>query len=80
VLCYAHFGPAETHDHLSKYEQVLSEWVETVAAARAEFDSDEAVVEHLVERAIEDDVWGTEKTAAETSMNVRGVLGALDRC
>jgi glyoxylase-like metal-dependent hydrolase (beta-lactamase superfamily II) len=79
VLCYAHFGPARTEDHLSEYEQVLSEWVETVAAAREEYDSDDAVVEHLVERAVEDEVWGTEKTAAETAMNVRGVLGALDQ-
>jgi len=80
VLCYAHFGPVETGDKLARYADVLAEWVADVREARAEFEDDAAVVEHLVERAdAERAVWGREKADAEVAMNVRGVLAALDR-
>ncbi|GAB3686233.1 MBL fold metallo-hydrolase [Salinarchaeum chitinilyticum] len=83
VLCYAHFGPARTADRLDEYETVLSEWVDTVAATREELggpDADEAeVVERFVAAIDTGDVWSEEKAAAETRMNVRGVLTALDR-
>jgi glyoxylase-like metal-dependent hydrolase (beta-lactamase superfamily II) len=79
VLCYAHFGPALTADHLEEYETVLSEWIDAVAAARAELDDEDAVVQRLVEAVDTDEMWGEEKADAETAMNVRGVLHALDR-
>lgn len=79
VLCYTHFGPAETGHRLARYADVLAEWVDRVAARRAELDDDEAVVEYFVERADDERaVWGAEKAHPEVSMNVRGVLGALD--
>jgi len=80
VLCYAHFGPAETGDKLDRYAEVLDSWVEAVAEKRAELGDDEAVVEHFVAEAdAERAVWGAEKADAEVAMNVRGVLTALDR-
>ncbi|WP_436932598.1 MBL fold metallo-hydrolase [Halosimplex halobium] len=80
VLCYAHFGPAETGDKLDRYADVLDSWVEAVAAKRAELDDDAAVVDHFVAEAdAERAVWGREKADAEVAMNVRGVLAALDR-
>ena len=83
VLCYAHFGPARTADHLAEYEQVLADWVDAVAAAREDLGgedaSDEAVVERMLASVETDELWGEEKARAETGMNVRGVLVALDR-
>jgi len=80
VLCYGHFGPAETGDRLARYADVLSEWVAAVRETRAEYEDDAAVVEYFVERAdAERAVWGAEKADAEVAMNVRGVLTALDR-
>ncbi|AGN02031.1 Zn-dependent hydrolase, glyoxylase [Salinarchaeum sp. Harcht-Bsk1] len=83
VLCYAHFGPARTADHLAAYETVLADWVDAVAAAREELGgedaSDEAVVDRLLASVDTDELWGEEKAMAETAMNVRGVLVALDR-
>ena len=83
VLCYAHFGPAKTADHLAEYERVLADWVDTVAAVREELGGDDAdvdaVIETLVDRSDTAAIWNAEKAAAETSMNVRGVLHALER-
>jgi len=79
TLLYAHFGPAPTGDRLGAYETVLSEWVESVAEARAELGGDEAVVRRLVEAADTGELWGDRKARSETAMNVRGVLRYLDQ-
>ena len=82
TLLFGHFGPRETGDVPAAYAEVLTEWVSRVADARAELGDDEAVVEHFVERADTagiEDVWGEEQAAAETEINVRGVLVSLDR-
>jgi len=80
VLCYAHFGPAETGEKLDRYAEVLDAWVDAVAARRAELDDDAAVIDRFVAAAdAERAVWGAEKADAEVAMNVRGVLTALDR-
>jgi len=83
VLCYAHFGPARTGDRLEEYERVLGEWVDAVAEAREAVGGpdgdDEAVIEQFVDAVDTGEVWSDEKAAAETRMNVRGVLRALER-
>jgi glyoxylase-like metal-dependent hydrolase (beta-lactamase superfamily II) len=80
VLCYPHFGASETGDLLARYADVLAEWVEGVAAKRAELGDDDAVVDHFVTQAdAERAVWGATKADAEVAMNVRGVIEALDR-
>ncbi|WP_276258424.1 MBL fold metallo-hydrolase [Haloglomus litoreum] len=79
TLCYAHFGPAPADGKLVEYADVLTDWVEAVAEARVELDDDEAVVEHFVEQTEMDAVWSDAKARTETAMNVRGVLGYLDR-
>jgi len=80
VLCYPHFGAAETGDLLDRYEDVLAAWVDSVATTRAAFGDDDAVIEHFVAEAdAEREAWGAEKADAEVAMNVRGVLTALDR-
>ncbi|PSP79626.1 MBL fold metallo-hydrolase [Halobacteriales archaeon QH_6_68_27] len=80
VLCYPHFGAAETDDLLDRYADLLAAWVDAVATKRAELEDDDAVVEHFVAEAdAERAVWGAEKADAEVAMNVRGVLTALDR-
>ena len=77
TLCYAHFGPAPADERVSEYVDVITRWVETVAEKRHELD-DSAVVEHFVETADIDEVWGAHKADPEVAMNVRGVLGYLD--
>jgi glyoxylase-like metal-dependent hydrolase (beta-lactamase superfamily II) len=78
-LCFGHFGAVEFDPSLmDAYGETLTEWVERIRAARTEMD-DEAVVDHFVERAEPVDPWGPEKTRAEVRLNVRGVLGYLDR-
>ncbi|WP_123536801.1 MBL fold metallo-hydrolase [Halosimplex salinum] len=80
VLCYGHYGPAETGDKLDDYADVLASWVARVAEKRAELDDDEAVIEHFVAEAdAERAIWGAEKADPEVAMDVRGVLIALDR-
>ncbi|PSP75971.1 MBL fold metallo-hydrolase [Halobacteriales archaeon QS_3_64_16] len=82
TLLFGHFGPRETGDALSTYAETLPEWVRAVANAREELPDDESVVEHFVERAETAEmaeVWGEEQAAAETAINVRGVLISLDR-
>ncbi len=78
TLCYAHFGPAPADDRLAAYVDVLTEWVEAIAAARDELGDDEAVVERFVADADLGGVWGADKAEPETAMNVRGVLRYLD--
>ena len=82
TLLFGHFGPRETGDALTTYSEVLPEWVEAVASAREELPDDDAVIERFVEHAETAemaDVWGEEQAAAETGINVRGVLISLDR-
>ncbi|MDF9747462.1 MBL fold metallo-hydrolase [Natrinema salsiterrestre] len=82
VFCYPHFGPRYVGDDvkgaLAAYATVLEEWVDAVAAKRAELEDDEAVVEHFAEVAEMSDVWGEEKASEEAKLNTRGVLGYLD--
>ena len=82
TLLYAHFGPAGRGDRLDEYEEVISDWVRSIVAAREELgEDDEAVVERFVAEAVEEtgDIWGERKARAETRMNVEGVLHYLDR-
>ena len=81
TLCFPHFGPCEATDAmLSGYKRTLVEWVEAVRQKRAEYDSDEEVVEAFAESVDADlvDVWGETKARAEERLNTRGVLGYLD--
>ncbi|MXV63233.1 MBL fold metallo-hydrolase [Natronorubrum sp. JWXQ-INN-674] len=81
VLLYTHFGPREVGDDaetvLEEYATVLSEWVDAVAAKRAELEDDTAVVGHFANAGEMADVWGERKASAEAAMNARGVLGSL---
>ncbi len=79
TLLYGHFGPQPTGDLLDEYETKLTEWVESVRAKRAELGDDDAVVDHFVDAVDTPEVWSDHKARAEVSMNVRGVLVALDR-
>jgi len=79
TLLYAHFGAQPTADRLERYEARLTDWVAAVEAAQQELPDDDAVVEHFVETTELTEVWGERKAAAETAMNVRGVLAYLDR-
>ena len=79
VLCYYHYGPAETGDRLDEYERTLVEWVEAVDRKRAELGDDEAVIDHFVAESDLASAWGAEAVRPETTMNVRGVLRYLDR-
>ena len=79
VLCYAHFGPRAADDMLETYADVLSSWVDRVAAAREELTDDEAVVDHLASGTDLGEVWGERKARAEVAMNTRGVLAYLER-
>ena len=79
TLLYTHFGPrAFEGSLLDRYERILAEWVRDVDAARSALGDDDAVVERFVDRTGLDRVWGAEKAAAETEINVRGVLHYLD--
>jgi len=79
VLCYSHFGPVPTGDRLAEYAAVLEAWVATVTDARERLDDDEAVIEHLIEQSELADIWGPRRAAANTALNVRGVLHYLDK-
>jgi len=78
TLLYGHYGPAPAGDRLGAYAETLTEWVEAVAAARAELDDDEAVAERFADAADTVDVWGRRRARAEEALNVRGVLHYLD--
>ncbi len=78
-LCFGHFGDRSFDVELAeRYKRTLVEWVEAIRERRAELDDDEAVIRHFVEHARMSGPWGEEKAAAETRLNVRGVLGYLD--
>lgn len=79
TLLYSHFGPALRTHQLGDYARRLEEWVEAVAAARAELGDDEAVIQHFVGETDASEIWGVQKGRGETAMNVRGVLRYLDR-
>ncbi|MFB6184966.1 MAG: MBL fold metallo-hydrolase [Haloarculaceae archaeon] len=79
VLCYSHFGPAETDELLGEYERVLAQWVQSVAERREQLGDDDAVVESFVDEAEGVDVWGRRKAEAEARMNATGVLVYFDR-
>jgi glyoxylase-like metal-dependent hydrolase (beta-lactamase superfamily II) len=79
TLLYSHFGPAPRTHQLDAYARRLSDWVQAVAAARAELDDDERVIEHFAGETDATEIWGEEKGRGETAMNVRGVLSYLDR-
>lgn len=79
TLLFTHFGPhPDPEEALSAYERVLTEWVETVEAKRAELGDDEAVIDALVAESEMADVWGERKARDEAVLNTRGVLGYLD--
>ena len=79
TLLYAHFGPAPTADRLETYAEILTEWVAAIEDQRAKLGDDDAVIEHFADPVETPAVWGERKAKAETAMNVRGVLVALDR-
>jgi glyoxylase-like metal-dependent hydrolase (beta-lactamase superfamily II) len=79
TLLYAHFGPAPAGERLSTYADRLESWVDDVERVRAEKPDDEGVIEHFQASLPTPEVWSEVKTRAEISMNVRGVLGYLDR-
>lgn len=78
VLCYAHFGPVRTANRLAEHVDVLTEWVERVADARAELGDDEAVVERMVAEEELSPAWGRDRAEAVVEMDTRGVLRYLE--
>lgn len=80
TLLYTHFGPAENTDTvLDSYELTLAQWVRDVDEAYAEMGDQEAVIGHFIDRTDTDEIWGSEKSAGETRLNVRGALTYLER-
>ncbi|MFW6458394.1 MAG: MBL fold metallo-hydrolase [Halodesulfurarchaeum sp.] len=79
ALYLAHFGDYPPAALLSRYTELLEEWVEQVRTKRAEYDSDEALKEHFEERIDTEAAWGPVKARAEVRMNVEGVLQYLDQ-
>jgi len=81
VLLYGHYGPVEGTENLARYREVLTDWVEDIEAEREAREDDDPVVDHFVEAALDRaplvEALGEGKVAAETEMNVRGVLGYL---
>ena len=80
TLCFAHFGP-RSYDAtlLDGYKRSLIEWVEAIRQQRDRQADDKAVIDHFVTNTDLTEIWGTEKGWAETRLNVRGVLAALDQ-
>lgn len=80
TLLYGHFGPAQTADRLSVYKDVITEWFNTVQDRRAEYETDEELVEALAAEQDEQlrEVWTDHKAEAEMKMNTRGVCTYLD--
>jgi len=81
TLLFAHFGPADADSLLDEYETVLTDWVEDVEQKHKVLGNEDAVIDHFVDGVDEElvEIWGEHKARAETAMNVRGVLGYLDR-
>ncbi|MFB6097244.1 MAG: MBL fold metallo-hydrolase [Haloferacaceae archaeon] len=79
-ICFGHFGDRRyERTVMDGYKRTLVEWVEAIRRVREREPDDEAVIQHFVEHADVRGVWGDEKAEAETRLNVRGVLGYLDR-
>jgi glyoxylase-like metal-dependent hydrolase (beta-lactamase superfamily II) len=55
VLCYGHFGPAETANRLQEAETALIDWVDRVDEARTAHEKTDAIIEHVVEAVRRDD-------------------------
>ncbi len=80
TLCFAHFGPRDYDAALlDGYKRGLVEWVEAIRQQRDRQADDEAVIDQFVTNTDLTEIWGTEKGWAETRLNVRGVLAALDQ-
>ncbi|RJX49955.1 MBL fold metallo-hydrolase [Halonotius pteroides] len=80
TLCFAHFGPRDYDEGLlDGYKRGLIEWVEAIRRQRERQADDGAVIDHFVTNTDLTEIWGTEKGWAETRLNVRGVLAALDQ-
>ncbi|MFB6219631.1 MAG: MBL fold metallo-hydrolase [Halobacteriaceae archaeon] len=78
-LLFTHFGPGpdDVEGVLAEYRETLREWVRAVEEVHAETDSEAETVEHFVEAADTDAIWGETKARYETAVNVRGVLRYL---
>jgi glyoxylase-like metal-dependent hydrolase (beta-lactamase superfamily II) len=79
ALYYPHFGDHEPDGLLATYATVIEEWVAEVRRQRERLGEDEAVVEYFLEQTAPVGAWGQRKARGEERMNVRGVLGYLDR-
>lgn len=75
ILCYTHFGAVPASEELlTGYQQQLKEWVEQIATARSNHDTDSALIEQYVENTAIVEEWGREKSRAETRLNATGAL------
>ena len=79
AICYGRLGPVSAEGRLEEYVEATERGVEAVETARAEFDDEDAMVEHFCERADTPDVWGERSAAGEIRMNLQGALGYLDK-
>ncbi len=77
ALYFGHFGDWPRDDLLAEYEAVLTEWVESIRAARAELGDEDAVVARFAEADETGSKWSVRDGSGETKMNVRGVLRYL---
>jgi glyoxylase-like metal-dependent hydrolase (beta-lactamase superfamily II) len=81
TLLFAHFGPADrAGDLLGDHLAALTDWVESISAARSELGDDEAVVDRFLGDLVDEKVaaWGEERARADVRLNVRGVLRYLE--
>jgi len=78
-LYYSHFGATEADGLLEAYVETLRSWVDGIEAARDRLGDDEAVVESFLDDLAVREGWSKREARAQTRMNVRGVLGYLER-
>lgn len=79
TLCFGHFGPRSFESGLLEgYSRTLVEWVETVRQSREKLENDEAVIDHLLNSPDLERIWNPERRAADTRLNIKGVLTYLD--
>ncbi len=81
TLLYPHFGPAPKGDRLDRYQQAMTEWVDTVAQRRAQtHDDTETLAAYFAARVDQEliDIWGEHKAREEIKLNVRGVCQYLE--
>lgn len=80
TLLFTHFGETRYREGiLEDYGDRLSEWIDDVAAAAAEFDDLEAIVEQFVADSDLHEIWGERKAADEIRVNVKGALAYLEQ-